>query len=266
MKEYIKSTDVELSPIERGEIHEFVASSIIFEEKYATFDITHDENCDITYDDTVDYKIGDTVVLQLITTPPNAIRSLLVNDVEMVELIDTDDMTLTLTVAQLSNVINVTAGVPATITVTDDASSHTTYEQKDYYIGDTVIFNLSFDEGYELNTVDFNDVDVTADVVDNTLTKVLIAAGNTLNVVPQPKVTATVTITDDPSSHTTYEQKQYYVGDTVIFNLSFDEGNELDTVTFNGDDVTAEVVDNTLTKVLIAGVNTLNVYSKTTGQ
>jgi hypothetical protein len=148
----------------------------------ATFDITHDANCDITYDDTADYKIGDTVVLTITVTDTYAIRSLLVNDIEMVELIDNDDMTLTLTVAQISNVINITSGVLASVTITDSAESHTTYEKKDYFVGDTVIFNLSFDEGYGLSTVEFNGVDVTFDVVDNTLTKVLIAAANTLNV------------------------------------------------------------------------------------
>lgn len=182
MKEYIASTDVELSPIERGEIHEFVASSIIFEKEYATFKITHDDNCDIAYDDTADYEVGDTVVLTIITTSPNAIRSLLVNDVEMVTLINPVDKTLTLTIAQLSNVINVTSGVPATVTVTDGLNSHTTYEQKDYYIGDTVIFNLSFEEGFELHAILFNDGNVTAGVVNNTLTKELTEATNTLNV------------------------------------------------------------------------------------
>ena len=149
---------------------------------FATFDITHDANCDITYDDTVDYEIGDTVVLTIAITPPNEIRSLLVNDIEMANLVNPVDMTLTITIAQLSNVINITSGVTAIVTVTDDATSHTTYEQKTYYVGDTVIFTLSFDEGYELHNVNFNGVDVTADVVNNTLTKVLPVATNTLTV------------------------------------------------------------------------------------
>ena len=180
--EFVESTDVELIPIERSESHEFVASSIIFEKKYATFDITHDANCDIAYDDTVDYDIGDTVVLHITRTDLYEIRSILVNDVEMLTLINPVDMTLTLTIAKLSNVINVTSGVPANVTVNDDAKSHTTYEQKQYYVGDTVIFTLSFDEGYELDAVVFNSVDVKADVVNNTLTKVLLQANNTLDV------------------------------------------------------------------------------------
>jgi len=79
-------------------------------------------------------------------------------------------------------------------------------------------------------------------------------------------VTAIVTVTGDEYSHRTYEQKAYYIGDTVIFELSFDEGYELDTVTFNGVDVKADVVDNTLTKVLPQAANTLDVTSKTSGQ
>lgn len=125
--------------------------------------------------------------------------------------------------------------------------------------GDKVTLSFTPDDGYELKSVVVNGVDVTMDVVDNSYTIQSVSQNTTVEVI-FAELPVYLTIKSDENGVLTQEVEK---GKEYTFTLATEEGWEIGSIYFNGNDVTSSIVDNKYTTPKISQNSELSVVYKT---
>ena len=208
-------------------------------------------------------QCGNSITYTFTPNPGYMIDYVTDNTMDVTTLVNNNTYTLTNVTADHDIFVAFTQDASQTFNLTASTDGHGTITPTQATVqgGGSQVFTIVPDNGYEIDFVTDNTMDVTANVANNIYSLTNIGEDHTIYVAftvsSTPADTYTLTASTDGNGTITPTNATVNAGDSQSFTITANNGFSLLSLTDNGNDVTAQVTNNTYTLTNIQSNHTL---------
>ena len=208
-------------------------------------------------------QCGNSITYTFTPNPGYMVEYVTDNTMDVTASVNNNTYTLTNVTADHDIYVSFVQDASQTFNLTASTDGHGTITPTQATVqgGGSQVFTIVPDNGYEIDFVTDNTMDVTANVANNIYSLTNIGEDHTIYVAftvsSTPADTYTLTASTDGNGTITPTNATVNAGDSQSFTLTANNGFSLLSLTDNGTDVTAQVANNTYTLTNIQSNHTL---------